>query len=195
MPNKIILISEPDYKNNEVNILNNLFELGLTQFNIRKPSFNADDMRNYIIQIPKQYHKYLVLHSHYSLAKEFNLKGIQVGADRITDSMVCNNTFDYIGYSAHSFNEIEKYKNIFSHFFISPIFNSISKKGYHSKFDINELSEFVKQHNNLKIIALGGIDHNTINQIKEINFFAFAVLGAIWNSEDKEKQFIKLIKH
>ena len=75
---KIIVISNPVNINGEFEFLNQLFSLGLEYFHIRKPGFNYSDLRNYIKDIPSKYHNRIILHSHFELLNEFELKGIHI---------------------------------------------------------------------------------------------------------------------
>lgn len=161
-----------------------LLDQGLQQYHIRKPGFSDFDMINYITSIPKAYHKNLVLHSHYFLAKDFGFKGIQVGVKRVAEAKEYLNSFNYVGYSAHSFDEIIANKGSYTHFFLSPVFNSISKKDYTSNFNLNEVSSFLQQNKEIKIIALGGIDNENCRSCIEYGFSGIALLGSIWNEND-----------
>ncbi|MGZ4060107.1 MAG: thiamine phosphate synthase [Bacteroidia bacterium] len=96
---------------------------------------------------------------------------------------------DYLKF--HSLKEIENCKEKYEYAFLSPIFDSISKTGYKSGFKRKEIKEFLK-NNNTKIIALGGIDENTIQEAINLGFDGAAVLGAIWMSKDPLEKFINL---
>ncbi|MCK4923089.1 MAG: bifunctional hydroxymethylpyrimidine kinase/phosphomethylpyrimidine kinase [Bacteroidales bacterium] len=184
MNTKLIVISSPKKISSEIRKVVSLFLAGLKQYHIRKPGFNDFDMINYISSIPKEYHQYLVLHSHYHFAKEFKLKGIQVGKERIEEASIYKSDFKYFGYSAHSFDEIISYKDYYTHFFLSPVFNSISKDNYKSNFKISELSVFLSDNPELNIISLGGIDESTSIKCHKLGFSGIAILGAIWQAKD-----------
>jgi thiamine-phosphate pyrophosphorylase len=66
--------------------------------------------------------------------------------------------------------------------FISPIFDSISKIGYKSNLDFNELKECLTEIKNNNIIALGGVKMDNVLKLKNIGFESFALLGSIWNN-------------
>ncbi len=189
--NNIIIISWPTVLKNELIIVNQLFGAGLKQFHIRKPDFTIQDMRNYINDISEDYRKYLVLHSHFQLAKEMDLLGIQIGAKRLEKAKKYINTFDYFGYSAHSLLEIEENGEKYSHYFLSPVFDSISKINYKSKFSPTELKVFLK--NNRNIIALGGIDSDNAEQCFALGFSSVAVLGNIWLADNSVNAFQKML--
>ena len=160
MSYRLIVISSPEQIPSEIKKIIALLKSGLQQFHVRKPNFTSFDMIDYITAIPKKYHKFLVLHSHYHLAKEFCLKGIQFGKNRITEAKEYKNDFKYVGYSAHSFKEVLALKKQYTHFFLSPIYNSISKNNYKSKFKPDEIQNFANNNTDIQIIALGGINKN-----------------------------------
>lgn len=184
MNSQLIIISPPENIPSEIRNVKSLFEQGLQQFHIRKPEFSDFDMINYITSIPKTFRKFLVLHSHYYLAKDFELKGIQIGKNRITEAKEYKSNFEYFGYSAHSFDEIIAIKSDYTHFFLSPIFNSISKANYQPKYSLAEISNFLLSNSDLKVIALGGIDAENSQQCLNTGFSGIALLGAIWQHHD-----------
>lgn len=194
MSAKLIIISSPERVPTEITRVISLFRAGLQQFHIRKPGFTDFDMINYISSIPAEFRKFLVLHSHFYLAKDFGLKGIQVGKGRTIEAIEYKNSFKYYGYSAHSFDEILEHKDDYTHFFLSPVFNSISKKDYKSGFITPELSSFLQDNHELKIVALGGIDANNSRICINLGFAGIALLGAIWQQKDSLSVFNEIHK-
>lgn len=192
MNSQIIIISNPESVISENRKVVSLFKSGLQQFHVRKPEFTDFDMINYLTAIPKEYHNRLVLHSHYHLAKDFELKGIQVGKSRISEAIAFKNEFEYFGYSAHSFDEITENKKLFSKFFISPVYNSISKQGYKSEFKASELQSFISDNPDIELIALGGIDAENIDETFKLGFYKAALLGAIWKQDDPLSAYIRI---
>src|ERR1041385_3866266 len=90
----------------------------------------------------------------------------------------------------HSPGELKNYKEKYEYAFLSPIFDSISKKGYRSTF--NDLFELRNAVSGKKIIALGGIDENKIEICHELGFSGVAVCGAVWESENSAEKFLKI---
>lgn len=91
----------------------------------------------------------------------------------------------------HSLEEIVQYARPYDYAFLSPIFNSISKKGYYSPFDLEVVKDFL--HNRPeKLIALGGIDEDKVETVKATGFGGAALLGAIWQSEDPVAKFNRI---
>ena len=98
----------------------------------------------------------------------------------------------------HSLGEVESYKSKHEYAFLSPVFDSISKSGYKSKFDLSELESFLKKIKNSeeqkrsRFIALGGIDESRIETCRAIGFMGVAVLGAVWKSNNPTEKFLRL---
>lgn len=193
MNTQLIIISSPVKQPSEIRKMVGLFKYGLKQFHIRKPDFSDFDMINFIGSIPTVYYKYLVLHSHYHLAEEFNCKGIQVGKRRMKEAEAYKSKFEYCGYSAHSFDEIIEHKEDFTHFFLSPVYDSISKTDYKSNFYLAEVSSFITDNPDVKLIALGGLDKSNSLQTLNLGFEGLAFLGSIWQAGDTALAYSEII--
>jgi thiamine-phosphate pyrophosphorylase len=177
---KIIIISNPTPIINEASIITDLFNNGLELFHIRKPSNTISETEKLLKNIPKDFHSKIVIHQHYQLTNHYNLKGIHIKSINKNNNEIIANDYNIISTSFHSFNELSN-KNTYQYVFLSPLFNSISKKGYNSQFKIEELkSAYSEGIIDSKVIALGGINLNNIGLIKELGFGGVAVLGYIW---------------
>ncbi|MDP2338400.1 MAG: thiamine phosphate synthase [Bacteroidota bacterium] len=182
----IILISNPEPVKDEHEIIRQLFNDGLEVFHLRKKEYPESDLTTFIENIPEKYREKIVLHSHYHLAAEYGLRGIHVphnfsGTTRIGTLSI----------SFHSPEEIQKSEIPFDYGFLSPVFDSISKEGYQSRFNTNEVKEFLKNRKE-KIIALGGIDEDKIEAVRDMGFSGIALLGAIWQSEHPIDKFKRI---
>lgn len=193
----LIVISNPTAMPNEQAIIKQLFDEGLEIFHVRKKSYSENEMRTFIEQIPEKFYSRIVLHSHYHLAKEYNLKGIHVPVDFNSDA-----SKQSLSVSFHSMDEVEKFSRKFDYGFLSPVFDSISKEGYKSKYDLKEIGVFLQTYKSLYplgragegllLIALGGIDEDKIEKVKELGFSGIALLGAIWQSENPFEKFKRI---
>lgn len=189
---RLILITPEQNHPNEADTIISVFKSGLKTLHLRKPSFSAGEMKAYLTLIPERFHSRIVIHSHYNLLKEFNLKGIHLTEK--TKAKKLPLFFDIrkhsLSGSFHSTAEIRKARRKYDYFFLSPVFDSISKKNYKADFDKEELKEFLIHRRN--IIALGGIDTKNINNLFPIGFAGAAVLGAVWQSRNPIAAFHKL---
>lgn len=189
----IILISNPGPVKDEHKIISQIFDEGLEIFHLRKKEYPESELRRFIEKfienIPEEHWQNIVLHSHYHLAAEYGLRGIHV-----PNTFKGETSGKTLSVSFHSLEEILKSEIPFEYGFLSPVFNSISKEGYQSRFNAGELKLFLKD-TKAKIIALGGIDEDKIETVREMGFSGIALLGAVWQNEqpvDKFKQIKNL---
>ena len=81
--------------------------------------------------------------------------------------------------------------------FLSPIFDSISKKGYKHSFFNKDLEEAgINGIINERVVALGGVTPEYIPQLRAWNFGGAAFLGDIWNrrTDANWKEYLAVIK-
>lgn len=192
---KLILITSPHYFVEEDKIITALFEEGLDILHLRKPDTAPMYAERLLTLIPEQYHKRIVVHGHFYLKDEYKLKGIHLNH---RNPVAPEHYKGHISCSCHSLQEVKEKKRHFDYMFLSPVFDSISKKSYHSGYTPEEL---VKAHKSgiidKKVIALGGIDTININQVRNYGFGGVAILGALWNKFDMcfDRNYNKVIEH
>jgi thiamine-phosphate pyrophosphorylase len=193
----MIVISNPISVINEINTIHSLFEEGMMLFHIRKPNFGDLEMKHFLSEINPQYRERLVLHSCHDLAKGLGIKRIHFSESERKNTLILPNriTLDAfksqefrLSTSVHTIEDFNTLDDRFDYAFLSPVFPSISKENYTSKTD---LFEEIKKRENFRtqLVALGGMDSNTINQTLENGFEKVALLGTIWNSENPIKNF------
>ena len=86
-----------------------------------------------------------------------------------------------ISCSCHTIEEVITQKESKDYVFLSPIFDSISKVGYHAAFSPTSLKQAaIENVIDEKVIALGGLTANNIPLVKEWHFGGVALLGDIW---------------
>ena len=93
--------------------------------------------------------------------------------------------------------DIENNKYPYEYVFLSPLFDSISKPGYTSKFDgklIADRFQRWKQEGRItpEVIALGGVEAQNVVKLKTLGFSGAAVSGAVWSSKDPVNTFIEI---
>lgn len=181
---KIIAISYPEKYKEEHLIINELFKNGLEIFHLRKPLWTAEQMTTLLDMIDANFHNRIVLHSHYQLRE--GLKGIHFTKKSKHLIEKYKNTNIHKSISCHSFKETQEYAKEMDYCFISPVFDSISKKGYNANIDSEELRN---NANRQKLVALGGINDQNISNLRDIKLYGAAILGHIWYSDDAIKAF------
>lgn len=189
----IVLIAPESDIPNEISTLTRLFEEGLEFYHLRKPSKNYQEHCEYLKQIDKKYHNHIVVHYHHELVNEFNLKGIhfqeQKRRDHIDNPSNYFKKLQMFGKTiSSSFHEPEDLANCYFEFdyhLLSPVFSSISKKGYEGRgFDVN--------HINKTIVGMGGVTPNNLQEFNTLGFKGVGVLGGIWNAENPVEVFLEM---
>ena len=192
---KLILITTPTYFVEEDKILTTLFDEGLDILHLRKPDTAPVYAERLLTLIPEKYHKRIVVHGHFYLKKEYNLKGIHLNR-RNPEPPACYS--GHISCSCHSLEEVKQYKPGCDYVFLSPIFDSISKQDYKSGYIAEEIRSAVKNGIiDRRVIALGGIDENNLLRVKDFGFGGAAIMGTLWNKFDPayDYNYQELIAH
>lgn len=197
----LIIITPQINHPEEINLIHTFFATGLSKLHLRKPFFSLSDYRNYLHLIDKKFHSGISIHNHFSLLNEFpglsaHITSLVRKEADFTEGINLSK-LSTLSTSFHSWKEIEENLYPFDYAFISPVFNSISKKGYNEAIDLSAIRR-VKQTISLQnkkapsIVALGGVSTVNISLLQQNGFDGAAVLGAIWESEDPITSFIKL---
>lgn len=189
----IVLIAPENDIPNEIEILHQLFKEGLQYYHLRKPDKDYQGHCDYLNQIEEQYHNRIVVHYFHELINEFNLKGIHFQEQKRIDNI--DNPGRYfkglsmfgktISSSFHEPEVLEACEFEFDYHLLSPVFSSISKKGYEGRgFDVNAI--------NKRIIGMGGISPGNISKAYDLGYKGVAVLGSVWKSKNLVKSFLNL---
>lgn len=186
----IIVITPEELVQNETEIINELFQEGLDLLHIRKPFINSEEMAGFIQKINPEFHPQLVLHSHYEWAENFNISRFHFREIDRQNNLYASFIDRTISTSVHEIEVFNELNEDWEYAFISPVFPSISKKGYGE--NSNTLNDIKKRRNSdVKLIALGGIDENNIHNVFDKNIDGVALLGAIWESNKPRQNFKK----
>lgn len=192
---KLILMTTPYFFVEEHQILTAFFDEGLELLHLRKPNTEPVYSERLLSLIPDHYRKDIVVHDHFYLKNEYNLRGIHLN---YRNPEVPPNYKGTRSCSCHSVEELMNSKKIYDYVFLSPIFDSISKDGYESRFPATDLKELGKKRIiDKKVMALGGVDMDNLPLLKEYGFGGAVVLGAVWNRFNvyQTSNFKELIHH
>ena len=192
---KLNIISSPSSVPDEKELIAALFRSGLKYFHLRKPGMSAKKMNSFVSAVPKKYHSRMIIHSHYSLAKKYDLGGIHLSEkERNKNSERFNGKFISTGF--HFPFDVLCFAS-YDSVFLSPVFDSISKRGYKGAIVLNKIKILIRNFKAQKghkpaLIALGGISEKNILKVRNAGFDGAAFLGAIWLSKDPVKSFSKI---
>ncbi|MFT3739754.1 MAG: thiamine phosphate synthase [Breznakibacter sp.] len=198
LPNPIVVaITLPVFLEREHEAVHALLDNGAHYVHIRKPEAIDRKMESYLDRIDVSVRERLTLHYHHELAVGFGLGGIHESRDAI-------GTMD--GHyrrskSCHSVEEVVVHSERFDYLFLSPIFESISKAGYHAAFGHCGLRKILKHPENPlgNVVALGGVCAGNARLAREMGFAGIALLGGLWVTDgiavdvDRSVEQLKLI--
>lgn len=192
---ELILTTLPFFFVEEHRILTALFDEGLGLLHLRKPNTEPVYSERLINLLPASYRKNIVVHDHFYLKNEYNLRGIHLNQRNPEPPQGYKGQ---ISRSCHSADEVKASKKAFDYVFLSPIFDSISKDGYKSAFTPDDLRLLAKQRVIDKhVMALGGVSLDNIARLKDYGFGGAVVLGALWQLFDVHRttDFKELINY
>ena len=187
----IILIAPETDIPNEIKILHQLFQSGLEYYHFRKPYKTIDEHRDYLDQINPEYYKRIMIHNHYELTIEYDLKGIHLEEQKWRDQgdglQVYVDKFTSKKYkvssSYHEPEDLAAQPVKFDYFMLSPVFSAISKSDMKGRgFDVNHISKI--------IVGMGGINTDTIPEALKLGFKGAGTLGGIWNTNNPVQSFL-----
>ncbi|HXB39362.1 MAG TPA: thiamine phosphate synthase [Bacteroidia bacterium] len=200
---KMIVLSPVQYKyDNETEIVVQLFEKGLRTYHLRKPFYKFSNMIDYLKNIPQKYHNRIVLHSHHSLIRKFNLEGVHY--TRIHLEPTFKNWWNnkrlasYVKHKTQtaSCKKLAELNELgdrhYSYVFLKPIFDSITGK-YQSGYYEDSIKKGL-QKTATRVIAMGGINIDKIEKVNELGFYGMALHNYIWESENAIERFGLIVK-
>jgi thiamine-phosphate pyrophosphorylase len=200
-PFQLVLLTAPTAQPDEPRVLTELLAQDLGRLHLRKPNWTAAQLEALIQALPPQFYARLVLHGHPHLVRQYRLGGLHLtGSQRIAARrrplLLPGQT---LSTSFHSLAEINQHRRHYDYVFLSPIFDSLSKIGYASKFDLGELRCFFQAQATRPgyhppVLALGGIEAQTISLVQQVGFAGAAVLGAVWQSTDPVAAWQQLLQ-
>ncbi len=179
---KFIAITTPYFWHGEDLAIRRLIDNGWTRVHIRKPFSDINKLSELIKTIPEQYLPSLSLHDHFDIAKKFKIGGLHLNTRNPAPPPGWNGL---ISRSCHAIEETLRYSNL-DYTTLSPIYDSISKPGYLSKFT----NQMLRDADLTNVYALGGVTFNRINELKDIGFSGAAMLSEAWKTRMETLQFI-----
>jgi thiamine-phosphate pyrophosphorylase len=175
---KIIVITLPYFVAGEAAVIEQLLEHGVWAVHLRKPQSAARDMARLIEEIPAACRPKIVLHDHFDLCATYGLKGVHLNR---RNPIAPEGHRGSCSKSTHSIDELKAAKPLTNYAFLSPIFDSISKQGYHSAFLEQQLRQARDEGIiDARVMALGGVTTERLPQVANYGFGGAAMLGDVW---------------
>lgn len=170
-----IVITSPERVEGEAEKIVRLFESGVDYIHIRKPGFSESDIEDLISSIPVAFHRRIMLHDQFRLCDRFRLGGVHLNSRNREKP----GSAEKVSTSFHDISELSSAHD-YEYVTLSPIYDSISKKGYASAFELSDLKGRLSASN---IIALGGVTPEKFHELRQTGFAGAALLGYIWDND------------
>ena len=179
---QIIVITLPYFFTGEALRISNMLAQGhADRIHLRKPDSTSDDCRRLLDTIGPQWFTHIVIHDHFELCAEYGLRGVHLNRRNPSPPAGHHGT---LSCSCHSLEEVVERKPMMDYVFLSPIYDSISKQGYRSKFTDEMLRKAAAEGIiDKKVVALGGVTFECIPHLEEYGFGGAALLGDAWKQE------------
>lgn len=178
-----IVITLPHFFSGEAELIAQLLRGQVDIVHIRKPEATVQETERLIRQLPQWCYPKIALHDHYALAQKYHLGGVHLNSRNPNPPTGWNGR---VSRSCHSLHEVEEWKERCDYVSLSPIFDSISKRGYRSAFSPDEIKA-ARQKGIIdkRVMALGGVTFGKVDDVLAMGFGGAMILGDAWKSVGK----------
>ena len=194
---RIIVISAPDFLPGEAEAVAALLESGAWRVHVRKPAAGSDSIARLLEEFPQCYRSRLSLHDHHELAENCGVGGVHLNS---RNPSAPDGFGGLVSRSCHSISELSQYGPVWDYMFLGPVFDSISKSGYTSRFSLEEIRRRIVAGSDVatarmdvmssdgncrsvdwgRVFALGGVCPDNVRLLEDVGFGGAAVLGYLW---------------
>ena len=176
---KLILLSTPEFFVEEDKIINALFDEGLDLLHLRKLNSEPIYSERLLTLLPDSCHSRIIVHEHFYLKDEFNLRGIHLSAEHPEPPKGYSG---HISRSVHSLDELKKEREGMDYVFLSPVFDSISYPERHAGYTAQQLYDATRAGLiDRKVMAAGGISGKTLPLLADYGFGGAVISGDLWH--------------
>lgn len=191
-----MVVSSAENVADEPDIINALFNAGLCRFHLRKPLSSVQKVCVLLNNLNPAFYHRIALHQHHEVAQTYGITRLhyteQARKQTGPELLELQKADGYkLSTSIHNMQLLPSL-TVFDYAFFGPVFDSLSKPGHQScvgaDFRLN------KQSAQPKVIALGGVEAQYLQQVKTMGFDGAAVLGTIWNQPQNALQTFKQLQ-
>lgn len=182
---KIVVVTPEQSRVDEAEAVRRLFDGGLLRLHVRKPHFDEEAMRRYLDALAPSLLSRVVLHDHLHLGATYGVEGVHLNR---RNPKAPDGWGGVVGCSCHTLEEVVESVDTTDYCFLSPLFDSVSKAGYTSRFTPETLAAACRAGTiNSRVIALGGITPDNVRRLPRWGFGGAAVLGCVWQLDTIEQ--------
>lgn len=176
----IIVITRPEFFEGEAKRISWLLTSGAADIiHVRKPLAGERQVEQLLQELPPDVYHRLVLHDHHQLAVKYGLRGVHLNSRHPQPPEGYTGA---VSISCHSIEELARCRQQpYAYMSLSPIFDSISKPGYHSAFTAQQIAEARRLGLiDERVMALGGVTFDKVNDVLQMGFGGAMILGDAW---------------
>nr|WP_295874103.1 thiamine phosphate synthase [uncultured Chitinophaga sp.] len=175
------IVTSPERIHEEEKIVADLLQAGASYILLRKPSWQTADYLAFLGNTDPAWLPRFIVRDQPAVSSRFPIGGLHLSANARNgiDSRDLQR-FPLCSTGIHDAAAIATMPPPFSVLLLSPVFDSISKAGYHGRF-----AQPLPDKQGKRVLALGGVNASNIHQLKAWHFDGAALLGAIWQQPHK----------
>ena len=194
---RLWLTTSPDDFTSEFDDIEEMFKRGLSRLILWKrgtagsPNASEGDYERWLMALPMEYRDRIWIRGTPDMAERLEVRGCVIDASVLAGEIP--ERWKRINCVAlcRSLEQLEALPEWVAGALIGPVFQPQSVYEPVETVDFVNLADKLKDKNQ-QVIAFGGIDHENLDQIKELPLQGISVLGGIWNYADPVNAFIKL---
>lgn len=192
---KTVVITDTGFLPREAEAVAALLDAGAWRVHLRKPGADADAVAALLEEVPQRYRQRISMHDCNELSARYGIGGVHLNA---RNPLPPGGFTGMLSRSCHSFEELAEYSTVCDYMFLSPVFDSISKKGYTSRFPLDEIRRRSREPDAgvgwERVFALGGICPDNISMVVDAGFGGAAVLGYLWEPYKRDADIDALVR-
>lgn len=176
---KLIIMTKSTFFVEEDKILTALFEEGMDNLHLFKPSAEPVYSERLLTLLADDYYKRITVHHLFYLREEYGLKGIHL---ENPDDALPYGYRGHVSRTCTALSQLREAKKNSKYVFLKSIFDSHTNSADKQAFTMNELKEasrhgLIDRH----VYALGGISLDNIPPMADLGFGGVVVCGDLWN--------------
>jgi thiamine monophosphate synthase len=177
----LAVLTKPEPYPGEYVLLEALLEAGVERLHLRKPGGSVEGL---LERLAPRWASKLVVHGGAELAARY-------GVTQIHGAVKAGGHGMAISTSVHSWDEFRILPEGLAYALISPLFDSISKRGYRATDDLLTIPPGPLV---CRPVGMGGVSDETIGLMMVRGWTGAAVLGWIWEEQGKEVSRFEQLK-
>jgi len=182
----IAVLTLPGSFDGEARILEELLESGVERLHLRKPEMGLAELEKLVVRLAPRWASKLVLHYQPEMARRYGIPQLH-GPVKMGEG-----TGLRLSTSVHGWEEFAALPEGLEYAFISPLFDSISKKGYEAGKGLLSIPGGGLP---CRPVGLGGVGAGNIGEMVRRGWTGAAVLGAIWEEPGRAVACFQQLKN